>query len=313
VTFRDFENWLVKRTENALVRRRRRRLARRGIQRRRRLPAVILEWIVTFVVIFIAAVLFQMLVFQNYRIPSESMVPTLQTGDLILVEKITFGPELLPGRVKLPALRLPHRGEIVSFESALYAEHGPFVELAERFVFIATLSLVNLKTDAARQPIVDLLIKRVIGLPGDRVRQFQGRFEILPACESRWLEEPDVMAREGIAYTIEGGDYSRRPLPPGRRALSRFLDKLTAGVRRAPPPVDFARSEWERNPQDMDAASSWLKQELGWYVPAGTFFPMGDNRPDSRDARSYGPVDLKKIEGKAVLRFFPFSRFGEIE
>ncbi|MBN2353155.1 MAG: signal peptidase I [Spirochaetales bacterium] len=312
MTFKEFENWLVTKTEAALSRRRRRRLARRSPARKRKVPTVILEWLITFAVIFIAAVVFQMLVFQNYRIPSESMVPTLLDGDLILVEKITFGPELLPGRLKLPALRSPRHGEIVSFESELYAKNGPLAELADRLVFIATLSLVNLKTDSGGDPIVDLLIKRVIGLPGDRVRQLNGRFEILPACEERWLEERDLMARGGTVYTIEG-DYSRRTLPLDRRSLARFLDRLTARVRRETPPVDITRAEWERNPQDSAAASAWLKQELGWYIPAGMFFPMGDNRPQSKDARFYGPVDLHRIQGKSVLRFFPFSRFGAIE
>jgi signal peptidase I len=283
-------------------------------KRHKNIPAIILEWVMTILVIFIAAIIFQMFVFQNYRIPTTSMVPTLKVEDLIFVEKTTFGPEILPGLVKLPAQRPPRRGEIISFESELYASKGPFVELVDRFVYFITLSSVNLKTDERNEAIVDLLIKRVIGLPGDRVRQYRDRFEILPAGESAWRAELDVMREQGVAY-LPVISFYERPVSFPRRSLSRFLDKLTAPSRDQPETllVDIGRTAWEQKPQDAASASLWLKDKLGWYVPSGRFFPMGDNRPNSRDARVYGPVSAKKIEGKALFRFFPFPRFGLIE
>ena len=48
-------------------------------------------------------------------------------------------------------------------------------------------------------------------------------------------------------------------------------------------------------------------------VPENCVFAMGDNRSKSRDCRSFGCIPLEKIEGKVVLRFFPFSRFGKIK
>ena len=48
-------------------------------------------------------------------------------------------------------------------------------------------------------------------------------------------------------------------------------------------------------------------------VPENCIFAMGDNRPESLDCRSFGCIPLEKIEGKVVLRFFPFSRFGKID
>lgn len=44
-------------------------------------------------------------------------------------------------------------------------------------------------------------------------------------------------------------------------------------------------------------------------VPEGHVYVLGDNRPASKDSRVLGPVDMKSISGKAVLRFFPFNRF----
>jgi signal peptidase I len=45
-------------------------------------------------------------------------------------------------------------------------------------------------------------------------------------------------------------------------------------------------------------------------LKAGQYYVMGDNRPVSKDSRIIGPVDDSKIIGKAVLRFWPLSRFG---
>ena len=48
-------------------------------------------------------------------------------------------------------------------------------------------------------------------------------------------------------------------------------------------------------------------------VPENCVFAMGDNRMKSTDSRRFGCIPLEKIEGKVVLRFFPFNRFGEVE
>ena len=48
-------------------------------------------------------------------------------------------------------------------------------------------------------------------------------------------------------------------------------------------------------------------------VPDNCVFAMGDNRNKSRDCRSFGCIPLEKIEGRVVLRFFPFDRFGTIK
>ena len=56
-------------------------------------------------------------------------------------------------------------------------------------------------------------------------------------------------------------------------------------------------------PKDSGGTSSWT-------IAAGTYFVMGDNRPDSQDSRFFGPVDRQLIVGRAWLRYFPLSRIG---
>ena len=47
-------------------------------------------------------------------------------------------------------------------------------------------------------------------------------------------------------------------------------------------------------------------------VPEGCIFAMGDNRPESKDCRSFGCIPIEKLEGKVVLRFWPLNVFGKI-
>lgn len=48
-------------------------------------------------------------------------------------------------------------------------------------------------------------------------------------------------------------------------------------------------------------------------VPSDAVFVMGDNRRVSDDSRDYGPVPLELIDGKVLLRYYPFSRLGRVE
>jgi signal peptidase I len=293
MTWESWQRLVEQRTEAFLTARKRRRLRK---QHKRKHPLI--EWTLIILEVVCIVILINLFLFQNYRIPSESMVPELKIGDLIFVEKLIFGPEILPGRIKLPALRTPHRGEVVSFESGSYALYGPWVEFWERFVYMITLTMVNLKVDQNNQPIHDLLIKRVIGLPGERIRlSGDGGMEILPLCENKWLKETEFQKLISHYYTRQEDEEPGERLMQTDRYLSLYLGIM---------------NDLENRPYDTDLQSKWFRQYLGWYIPPDRFFPMGDNRERSYDAREYGPVPLKKIQGKALFRWLPFQRIGAI-
>src|SRR6058998_3939104 len=55
-------------------------------------------------------------VIQAFRIPSESMVPTLLVGDFLFVNKFEYGPKIPFTHIRLPGLRKPHRGDVIVFQ-----------------------------------------------------------------------------------------------------------------------------------------------------------------------------------------------------
>jgi hypothetical protein len=68
---------------------------------------------------------------------------------------------------------------------------------------------------------------------------------------------------------------------------------------------------------DGSAAATLPRDPQGitdeWVVPEGSYFVMGDNRPQSQDSRAFGPIDEELILGRAWLRDFPLERIGLIE
>jgi len=317
MTWKEWQFLIQQRTESFLTKRKQKKLKKLKRQKQRH-PFI--EWTLIIIEVVLIVIIINLFLFQNYRIPSESMVPELQIGDLIFVEKLKFGPEILPGQIKLPAGHIPQRGEVVSFESQNYALKGPWIEFWQRFVYMITLTTVNLKVDSNNIPIKDLLIKRAIGLPGERIRISKtGAMEILPKYEMEWQTEHIFQEQIGHYYTRQHNEYEERfdeqlPLtqdPHGTGMFDPVDDLINKGM------YSFrylnAVQEYQNAPHDIDAQKQWFRQYLGWYIPENRFFPMGDNRERSKDAREYGPVLLKKIQGKALFRWLPFQRIGTIK
>jgi signal peptidase I len=142
-------------------------------------------------------------------IPSGSMLPTLQINDRLIIDKITYN------------FRNPDRGDIVVFSP----------------------------TDALKaQNFKDAFIKRVIGLPGDKVEVKGERVYV-----------NDQPIREN--YIEEKPNYSFGPVT----------------------------------------------------VPANQYLVLGDNRNNSYDSHYWGYVPRDKIIGRAVVRFWPLNRVGELD
>lgn len=192
------------------------------------------------------------LVFEPYNIPSSSMVPTLLIGDYLFVSKYDYGYSKHSFPLSIPLIpkgRLfasePKRGDVVIFK---------------------------LPTDNSTD-----YIKRVIGLPGDRIQMVGGRLYINDQLVPR-----EKIAEEDWRVEIEGLVH-----------YTKYLETLPNGVQHL---------IYEQGDNKM------LDDTEVFTVPENHYFMMGDNRDNSSDSRIFGFVPAQNLEGKA--RFIFYSNNG---
>ena len=178
-------------------------------------------------------------VLQPYLIPSESMEHTLLVGDFLLVNKQVYAPEGPLSRWMLP-YREVERGDIVVFH---HPQPHPF------------------------------LVKRVVGLPGDRLRIEDGRVTV----NGLMLDEPYA---------------AFEPVPPNP-----FRDNFPASVY-TDPQIDPV---WWKQMQSLTRNGELI-------VPAGQYFVLGDNRNHSEDSRFWGFVPRTQIVARPLVIYFSLSR-----
>ncbi len=203
-----------------------------------------------FPVLFVVFVLRSFLV-EPFQIPSSSMVPTLQVGDYILVNKFTFGIRLPVIRTKVLDINEPQRGDVMVF----FPPH-----MNDTYY-----------------------IKRVVGLPGDRVSYHNKQLTV----------NGELVAQEHMAT-----------LPEGAMRYQLSLEKL---------------GDANHLMQTLDQRPA---RDFSVIVKPDHYFMMGDNRDNSSDSRVWGQVPEKDIVGKAfavwmhwesLLSIPSFSRVGSIE
>ncbi len=217
----------------------------KGRQAREELPGYA-EYARSFFPIFLIVLLLRAFVAEPFRIPSGSMMPTLLVGDFILVNKFTYGLRMPVTKTKLVEINEPQRGDVVVFRYP-----------------------VNPKFD---------YIKRLIGLPGDRIRY-----------------QDKTLYINGRPQAIQPvGPY--RPVGSGTRALGSVeaienLEGVKHSVLINPMAPDF-------NP----SCTFMGHREI--VVPEGHYLMMGDNRDDSNDGRCWGFVPEENLVGKAFLIWF---------
>jgi signal peptidase I len=322
----DFFDRLQHLTEAYLTRRNRIRRIKKEKQKAKNLA---LDWIEAFLWAAGMVLLANQYLMQAYQIPSGSMINTLLIGDHIFVNKIIYGPELLPGLAKLPSPIAPKRNDIIIFENPSYISKGPVFDIAQRIIYMLTISLVDIDRDESGQPRAHFLIKRAVGMGGDHFTMEQGEMKIRFAGEDRRVNERDYVAARGWKYTIsrlmeqeqypaleangKAAAWSDLGLPVPEQLLRaadpanniRFPDYHAHEKAR----LSILRGAW---PQDRRYAALLARHHLGWYVPEGRVLPLGDNRDNSRDGRYFGPVRKSKVLGKGVVIYWPLRRVGPI-
>jgi signal peptidase I len=193
------------------------------------------------------ALVVRTLFFEPFNIPSGSMKPTLLVGDYLFTSKYAYGyskhslpfsPPLFGGRVLED---LPERGDVVVFK---------------------------LPSDGRTD-----YIKRVVGLPGDRVQMRDGVLYI----------NDEAVRRERVGSFVDEGE--------GGRELARYVETLPNG--RQYEVLDMIPN----GPYDTTRV---------FEVPEDHLFVMGDNRDNSMDSRTrfVGFVPVENLVGRAEVIFF---------
>jgi len=303
---------------------------RRVKKEKRRAKNPVLDWIEAFLWAAGMVLLINQYLVQAYRIPSGSMIDTLNIGDHVFVNKIVYGPELLPGLLKLPSPVKPKRNDIIIFENPSYISRGPVFDITQRIIYMLTLSLVDIDKDVSGEPRVHFLIKRAVGAGGDRFVMENGEMMIRFAGEERWISEREYNAAVGRNYNINrlmpveqypalvSAGQAAAWMDSGLPVSQQLLTEASRAAELANPDYlahEQARMETLRkiHPDDRRYSMLYARQRLGWYVPEDRIFPLGDNRDNSRDGRYFGPVKLSRVLGNGMIIYWPYWRMGGIK
>lgn len=200
--------------------------------------------------------------YEPFQIPSGSMMPTLLVGDFILVEKFDYGIRNPIANNILIETNKPKRGDVFVFK---YPE--------------------DIRLD---------YIKRVVGLPGDRIIYRNKYLYVLPACPDG--SKCDNQFQEMKKTLVTKGEFAQGPY-----SLDRYVEDL-GGV----------KHDVLLNFRMPDMTPNYYKQSATarndeWIVPEGHYFALGDNRDNSTDSRFWGFVPEENLVGKAVFIWMSFE------
>jgi signal peptidase I len=215
----------------------------------------VLETVKTIVYAILIALVVRTVAYEPFNIPSGSMIPTLLVGDYLFVSKFSYGYS----RFSLPFGLPLFSGRILEFHKL---ERGDVV-------------VFKLPTDTSTD-----YIKRIVGLPGDKIQVIHGQLFINGQMVPR-RQTNDYVYQEGGTAVLMRQYIESLPRGPGKAPLEHPIIKIG-----------------DDGPLDNTPV---------YDVPPGDYFAMGDNRDNSQDSRvmsAVGFIPAENLVGKAQFLFF---------
>jgi signal peptidase I len=202
------------------------------------------EWVEPFLIAAIFALFIRQFIVEAFKIPSGSMIPTLAIGDHLLVNKFVYGPRIPFMDTRIFDWKEPQRGDVIVFKYPVNEDKN--------------------------------FIKRVVGLPGDKIQIINGKLfindQIVPI---KAIGAPaDKSVEEGLSF-----------------GKPRLYEEQLGTVTHT---IQYLVNQSGQN-------------EGPWLVPKDSVFVMGDNRDNSQDSRFWGFVRENKILGKAFIIYWSWG------
>ena len=235
----------------------------------------------SFFPVAVIVLLVRAFIFEPFRIPSDSMMPTLLDGDFIVVNKYSYGLRLPIVNRKIVETGSPQRGDVVVFR------HPPHPE-------------VN-------------FIKRLVGLPGDRI-EVRGDHLIINGEAIAQTEISDYTdgCYVGLRLSVETlGEHTHKVM--SCHSEIQLLGTNNFGFSGSSGPLPSCDRKTVRS-----ESGGWICKESGTadtdngnytfgIVPSGFYIMIGDNRDNSLDSRSWGMVPEANLVGKATRIWLNFD------
>jgi signal peptidase I len=217
------------------------------------------EYSISFFPVILIVFFLRSFLVEPFKIPSSSMVPTLLVGDFILVNKFTYGIRLPVVNKKVVELGSPQRGDVMVF----------------RYPEDTSLDY----------------IKRVVGVPGDRI-EYRNKRLTINGVPVPMKQADDYLAKERMQYS------------------KRYVETLGSVEHELLLDEDVSAAGGPGRAFPFAGNCNYNSSGLTCTVPPGHYFMMGDNRDNSSDSRVWGFVPDENIVGKAFFIWLNLNELG---
>ncbi|PHN01281.1 signal peptidase I [Flavilitoribacter nigricans] len=274
--------------------------------------------------VFMVAILLRMFVFEICRVPTASMENTVQTGDYIVVNKLAYGPVLPNGISDVPWLQALQPDSYAHKNTAtnptLYSRS--FYRRLTGYDNIQRMDII-IFDDPVRQN--ELLVKRLIGLPGDTLQMIDGTvfvngsklqmpetgksfFRLFCRVESKLFQELQNQRkiwdkkRQCFLLNLTPVEASTFQELAECDSIHPSIDAGDPGAKGWPGTL---HPNWTRDNFGPIVISEKQKNgKINNNNSTDLYFVLGDNRSESIDSRTFGLIPEKSIKGKASAILF---------